>query len=120
MAQIMTTSGAVIVKAGAGINETIKENNPALDQFIAEAESWINVATRYNWSDGYAALNTDVKHLLNEAASNLAACYVIIYDMSGYTSRTEAEIMINLLLNRTNEILKVLKDKKAETFISGA
>ena len=113
----MTTSAAVIIKAGDGANSVIVGKEYAIDQFMKEAESWINIVTRYNWSDSYGALNSDFQGILNEAASNIAATYIINYDMSGYTSRTEAELMINLLLLRADEIMGVLLDKKRETFM---
>ena len=56
--------------------------------------------TRRNWSDDYAALNGDVKKVLQEAASNMAAVYVIQYDMFLYTQIEEAQTMINILMAR--------------------
>lgn len=88
--------------------------------FIREAESYINTITRYNFSDTYTTLNADVKYLLEEAASNLAAIYAIQWDMRGYTSRIEAEDMINILWARFKQCIKVLEDQKTTTFIKGA
>lgn len=117
---ILTQSGAVLTKAGAGANTTLTGDSDVTNSLIAQAEGYINAMTRYNWNDNYAALNTDVKSVLEEAASNLAAVYLINYDTSGYTSRGEAELMINVLLFRANQNIEVLKDKKGETFVLGA
>ena len=87
---------------------------------MTQAESEINAATRYNWSDAYSGLNVDVKGILKEAASNLAAIYVIQFDMSGYTSRIEAEDMINVLRDGYLRCLSILRDIKAQTFMMGA
>jgi hypothetical protein len=65
-------------------------------------------------------LNADVKGLLKEAASDLAAIYVIQFDMSGYTSRTEAEDMINVLRDAALRALSLLRDKKVQDFMIGA
>lgn len=85
---------------------------------MTEVESYINVKTRHNWSDAYTGLNADMKGVLKEAASCLAAIYVIQYDMDGYASRIEAEDMINILRDAAIRALKVI-DKKAQDFISG-
>src|SRR3990167_9608338 len=93
---IFATTAEVQRKAGDGASTTSKAE-AYVNDFMTQAESEINAATRYNWSDKYATLNVDVKGILKQAASNLAAIYVISYDMGGYTSRTEAENMVNIL-----------------------
>ena len=87
---------------------------------MTQAEALINTVTRFNWSDAYAGLNTDTKGILKEVASNIAAIYVIQYDMSGYTSRIEAEDMINVLRDAALRGLSLLRDKKAKEFIDNA
>jgi hypothetical protein len=78
------------------------------------------VNTRYNWSDVYSTLNVDVKGILKEVASNLAAIYVIQFNMAGYTSRVEAEDMINILRDAALRGLALLRDKKSEEFMRDA
>lgn len=115
----MMISGAYVIrKCGAGLRNSIS-GSTYTDDFILQAESFINNATRYNWSDIYSTLTAEVKHTLTEAVSNLAAIYMINYDMGGYTSRTEAEIMINVLKQRADECIAVLIEKKGETFALG-
>ena len=50
----------------------------------------------------------------------MAAIYVIQYDMSGYTSRVEAEDMVNILRDAALRGLALLRDKKVEDFMTGA
>lgn len=90
------------------------------DVWIADAESLINCVTRFNWSDAYAGLNADVKCLLRQVASDLVAIYCIVYDMSGFTSRVEAEDMINVLRDSALRGLALLRDKKVEEFMRAA
>ena len=116
---IFATTAEIGYKAGAN-KSAVSAAEAYTNSFIAQAESYINTVCRYNFSDAYAALNVDVKGILKEAASNLAAIYVISYDMSGFTSRTEAELMINLLLVRANQCIQALVDKKAEDFVRKA
>lgn len=112
---IFCTTAEVGYKAGANASATSKAE-VYTNSFVTQAESVINVATRYNWSDAYATLNVDKKGILKEAASNLAAIYVINYDMSGFTSRAEAESMITVLRDGFLRNISLLRDIKAQEF----
>lgn len=116
---IWTNNADIQAKAGTGANATAKAT-AATDIYVLEVESFVNAATRYNWSDAYAALNADVKDLLKEVTSNLCAIYVIQWDMSGYTSRIEAEDMINVLRDAALRGISLLRDKKIQEFIINA
>ncbi len=72
------------------------------------------------WIDAYSGLNADVKLILEETVSNLAAIYCIQYDMSGYTSRGEAEDMISVLRDAAIRNLSLLKNKNKQDFINDA
>jgi len=113
---IWTKNADILAKAGANAN-AIAKATAATDVYVLEIESMVNVMTRYNWSDAYAGLNADTKHLLKEITSNLCAINVIQWDMSGFTSRTEAEDMINVLRDVALRDLSILRDKKAQDFI---
>lgn len=130
VATTLAVSGGALIKAGAGVATALSEagsgkssmlgSDYAVDFFIVQAESRINSTTRFNWTDEYPNLNADTRFLLREAAENMAAVYCILYDMSGYTSRSEAESMINVLLNQVNDALKLLSDKEVKRFIDDA
>lgn len=108
------------VQRKAGSNASTTSNVEAfINDFITQAESLINVQTRYNWSDAYPTLNVDVKGILKLAASAKAAMLVIQYDMSGFTSRIEAETMLDVLKNEFDTAIIILKDIKAHDFMLG-
>lgn len=113
---IFATTAQVQYKTGVNAS-AISNTVTYINNFIFQVESEINAVCRYNFSDNYAGLNADTKGLLNSVASNLAAIYVIIYDMSNYSSRTEAEDMINVLRDAALRQLAILKDKKVSDFI---
>ena len=119
MASIFATTAEVERKAGAGASATSKAV-AYVDDYMTQVESQINAVTRFNWSDAYVGLNADTKGLLKEVASNLAAIYVIQYDMSGFTSRVEAEDQINVLRDAALKGLSLLRDKKVKAFMSKA
>jgi len=113
---LFATTAEVARKAGANASAT-SVAEAYVNQYIAEAESEINVFTRFNWSDAYATLNVDLRDILKACASNLAAIMVIQFDMSGFTSRVEAEDMINVLRDAALRQLSILRDKKNQLFL---
>ena len=118
-AGIFCTEAQIQSKEGAKVSASVTE--AMHNQWVAEAESYINNLTRINFSDSFAgSLNVDVKATLTAAASSYAAMLGIAYDMSGYTSRTEAEMMINLNKTIWDECLAILLDQATITFINGA
>jgi hypothetical protein len=112
----LCTTAEVERKAGANCSATSKAEGYT-NQYVQEAEGLISAVTRYDWVTNYASINAIGKELLREAASNLAAMYVISYDMSGFTSRIEAEDMINVLRDAALRALSLLRDKKVRDFM---
>jgi len=115
---IFATSDEILVKAGENYDTSITEAR--INALCAQVESTINCICRYNYSDDYAGLNADVKGILSEVASNLVAIYIISFNMAGFTSRIEAEDMINILRDGALRGLSLLRDKKVQAFINGA
>ncbi len=92
----------------------------AWTEFINQAESAINVITRKDWVTVYATLSADVKKILDETVSNQAAQYGISYDMSGFSTRREAETMLDVLDAGLKRGLSILKDIKRQEFANAA
>jgi len=84
--------------------------------FILEAEGVIVGIARFDFVGSYSDLTSIAKELLREAAATYAAIGVIAYDMSGYTSRIEAEDMINVLWAKFRQLKKIFEDQKWVTF----
>jgi hypothetical protein len=116
---IFCTTAEVGYKAGANASATSKAE-AYTNSYVAQAESLINSMCRFNFSDNYATLNVDTKQILKMVASDLAAIYVIQFDMGGFTSRVEAEDMINVLRDSALRGLSILRDKKVQDFINGS
>lgn len=114
---IFATSDEIMVKAGENVDVT-GATEARINALCLQVESQINASVRYNFSDTYSTLNADTKGILSEVESNLVAIYLIIFNMAGYTSRIEAEDMINVLRDAALRGIKLLKDKKVEDFIN--
>lgn len=83
------------------------------------AESFINLYTRKNWSDLYAAsINADLKSILTEAECCLVGIYGINYNQENYTYQIEAENMKRTLKMRFDECINLLKDIETQKFIT--
>jgi len=105
------------VKAKVGEDASSTANAEAyINQYMTEAESYINVATGHNWTDDYAGLNVDVKGILQMAASNLAAIYVINYDLGGI-GRSEAQTRVDILRDWVNACIKMLQEAARSDFM---
>ena len=114
MAPTLCTSGQVVLKAGA--NAPIL-NEAQYDSLIENAESFVNVSTKFDWIASYPSLTSGAKLLLSDTVASYAAIDLINYDMSGYTSRTEAQVMLDVNWSKTVEGINLLKDDNYRTFI---
>lgn len=126
MAETLTSSGAVFIKAGANMSDQFfsgarmvggQSGAVVITELINQAEDLVNVLTRKDWVAAYSGLGANVKKILDEVTSAIAAQYVISYDMTNYNSRAEAEIMLDVLNNSITRGLSVLRDIKQQEFI---
>lgn len=115
----LCTKEEAINKSGANPN-SVATNEIMVSDFVIQAEGTIAATTRFDWVKIYDTLNTDVKGILTQVASDLAAIYMVQYDMSGYTSRIEAEDMVNILRDSSLRGLSILRDKKQQDFLVAA
>ena len=116
---IFASSDEILTKAGELVDVT-GASEARINALCLQVESTINVVSRKNWSDAYTGLNADVKGILAEVASDLVAIYLIQFNMAGFTSRVEAEDMINVLRDAALRGLALLRDKKTVEFMVGA
>ena len=120
---VLCSDSDVKMKAGANISTNIDSGDTAeTDFYINCAEGQLCTAARYDWVTNYASISAIGKDILRDAASSYAAAMCINYDMSGFTSRNEALIMVNILWAGFQKCIALLeKDNKYKEFIlSGA
>ena len=116
---IFATTAEVQAKVGANAS-SVSNVESFINDYMTQAESFINVLIRINFSDLYSALNVDIKGILKRAASCLAAIDVLNYDLSGIPTRIESETRLDVLTDEANKALSLLKGKKQSTFMSNA
>ena len=116
---IFATTAEVQRKVGANASATAN-TEAYINDFMSQAESYINGVCCFNFSDVYTTLNVDVKALLKEAASCLAAMYVINYDLSVIPTLREAETRLDVLNARLAKAITELKTRDVQSFVRGA
>ena len=114
---IFATTAEVQRKVGENASATANAE-AYINQFMAEAESYINAATGVNWSDVYSTINADNKEILKQAASAYSAMMVINYDLSGFPTALEAQTRLDVLDSTFKNAMKILKEKYTQDFIN--
>jgi len=80
------------------------------------AEAYLSALVEYDIVTNWATITAKTRCLLTEWAARMAACDLIRYNMSGYTSRIEAEDMINFHVYRMEKIEALLKQQTIQNF----
>ena len=111
----------ILLRVGTNASATVKAAG-WFDTIILDVEAVICCVTRFDWvaADTASAITTSVRGILIDTGACLAAIEGISWDMSGFSSRTEAENMINILRDIALRNLSLLRDKKTQDFITGA
>ncbi len=117
MAFTLCSSEAIVAKAGANANTDATGSLALLTQYSTEAEAEVMNVSRYDWVTNYGSLTTNVKEILAETCSNLGGMNLISYDMSGFTSRYEAETMLDVLRDGVMRGLSMLRVEDNRKFI---
>jgi len=115
MSWTLCTSGAAFFKAGLGMNDLFNTSGAYIDyvyEWSNQAEASVNAITRKDWTADYASVGANFKEILGDVVSDLIAMKIICFDMSGYTSRTEAQTMLDVLRDNISRNLETLKDQK--------
>ena|SRR3990167_579324 len=116
---ILTTSGLCLLKAGKHVDIAFRNasGSELLNQMISGAEAQFSVSSGYDFVGNYSSLNSRTRAILDEGVSSLVATQLIAYDMAQYTSRVEAESMINIHNTIYETDLKLLKEKNKTDFM---
>ena len=109
------------LRVGNNASDTVKAAG-WFDEIIIDVEGVINCMCTFDFSTADAAttINSTVRGILIETGACLAAIEGIAWDMSGFTSRTEAEDMINVLRDIDLRNISILRDKNTQTFMKKA
>ncbi len=80
-----------------------------IDQYTSFWESYINVTMNYNWSDNYAAADTDTKRILSQYVGAQVVMDILQNDISGTDIRV-AEFFFDRMTDVINKCFTQLKE----------
>jgi len=118
----MAEQGTLAVNADV-VEESGKYANAAYtaeaytNKYIKKAEGLLCAKSRYDWVTNYTSVSTIGKEALRDAVASYAAVKCIKQDMSVFTSRQEALIMINILWAVWAETYKLMGENNYKDFI---
>ena len=82
------------------------------------AEGYLSALLKLNLGGtGFTDLDATTRYLITEWAARFAGINLITPNMAGYTSRVEAEDMINVHIYRMVQIEKLLTEEDTKTFL---
>lgn len=88
-----------------------------INQFISFWESYINVTMNYNWSDKYAAADTDTKRILSLFVVAHVVMDICSMDASGTDIRV-AEFFFDRMTDVANKAFTQLKEDSVNQIIN--
>ena len=102
--------------AGANVSSTYV-GAAYLAEYGLQAESYINLASGYDWSvwyTSYAATYPHLERILVHAAACFGAIHIINDDMSGFTNIQEAVSRIDVLYTMLEKDIKILETERSK------
>ena len=118
MALLYTTTSEVAALSGELVDISFTAAMGEIVELFAMGR--LCVISRYNWADKFNTLNADVAGIVREYCARHIAMAGISYNMAGFTSRIEAENMLNIHWAQIKAIEALLSDGKSVTYTVGA
>jgi hypothetical protein len=114
MTETLCDSGAVKIKAGAlAATFTAAQYTDAINK----AEGFVSTQARYDYVTNYASVSTIGKEFLKDVTSSKAAMELINNNQSGYTSRTESQVTLDVNYSNVVDCVNLLRDDKFREFV---
>ena len=114
MTVTLCDSGAVKIKAGTNAATL---TDAQYTEIINRAEGFVCAEARYDFVANSGAVSNIGKELLKDVTSSKAAIEAINKDMSGYTSRVEAQVMLDVNYAIVVDSINMLRDDKYRKFV---
>jgi len=112
----IVTEAQIALMSGENVDAT-GDTEANHNDLAAQAEAYLSNLLRYDVATNWASIATVTRQILSEWAARYAAMTLIAYNMAGYTSRVEAEDMINIHIFRMREIEAILKEQDTQNFL---
>lgn len=118
----MVYTGTIVAEAEmqfmAGENVDTTGDTEANHNYLAYyAEAYLSSLVKYDIVTNWSSMTANYKRLFTEWAARYAGIALIAYNMAGYTTRIEAEDMINVHWARCQQIERVLREADKQDFV---
>jgi hypothetical protein len=113
---IIVTEAQIALMAGENVDAT-GDTEANHNDLAAQAEAYLSNLVQYDVATNWASISSVYRQMLSEWAARYAGMTLIAYNMAGFTSRIEAEDMINIHILRMREIQKLLEDLSVQDFM---
>lgn len=115
---ILSTDAEMLAMAGENVDAT-GFTDPNKTAWGLQAEAYLATLARYDFSTNVATLTGVTAEMLSEYVSRYVAICAISYNMAGFTTRIEAEDMINVHAFRMRQIERLLQRQTVVDFVKG-
>lgn len=119
MVWTLTTSQAILFKAGANFNSTAGTSGALMAKISDLAEGSFCKSTKYDWVTNYGSVIAVAKLAIDDSVSDIGAKFLIQHDMSGYTGLGEATTMVNILIDDYSKSVIEWKDPDIQAWATG-
>lgn len=109
-------SEAIIAEVGINVNTKITSSGGLMAHYSDNAESMINLYTRYPFTNNASSLYAHTSGALQAAAAKLAGVDIIKHNLTAYQVG-EAETMINVMNYQAFKILDLIRDDPQRKFV---
>ncbi len=114
---IIVTEAQIALMAGENVDST-GDTEANHNDLAAQAEAYLSNLVKYDIATNWASLSTVYRQMFSEWAARYCAKVLIAYNMAGFTSRQEAENMINVHVYRMDKIEEILRDASVQDFMA--
>lgn len=111
----LCTSGAVKLQAGANYPTAL--TNTDFNTIIEGAEALLSINAKYDLVSNYSGLSSIGKAFLSGACACAAAFDVVKNNQNSYSSKEEAQVLLDANWTKVVEAVNLLRDDKFITFV---
>lgn len=116
---ILCTLSGIKILAGENVDATGMDDEHAVNLLVGYTEQYLSLIGKYDFVANVATLTALGKEVLAEYCGRSVAMSLIAYNMNSFTTRIEAENMINIHLYRMKLIEKLISDQNYVKQITG-
>ena len=113
---IIVTEAQIALMSGENVDAT-GDTEANHNDLAAQAEAYLSNLVKFDIATNWAALSTVFRQMFSEWAARYAGVALISFNIAGFTTRAEAEDMLNLHWARMEQIRVLLEEASVQDFM---